>query len=115
MACGILVPQPGFEPVSPALRAWSLNHWTIREAPEGWFLYYSGVSLNSKSSNSFLFKFLCIYFLLHWVFTAVHGLALVAAGGLLIAVASVVAEHRLGACRPQKFQLASTRAQAQKL
>ena len=44
-----------------------------------------------------------------------HGLALVAASGLLIAVASLVAEHRLGACRPQKFQLASPRAQAQKL
>ena len=33
MACGILVPWPGIEPVPPALEAWSLNHWTTREVP----------------------------------------------------------------------------------
>ena len=33
MACGILVPQPGFEPAPPALEAQSLNHWTAREVP----------------------------------------------------------------------------------
>ena len=27
-ACGILVPQPGIEPVPPAVEARSLNHWT---------------------------------------------------------------------------------------
>ena len=27
----ILVPQPGIEPVLPALEVWSLNHWTARE------------------------------------------------------------------------------------
>ena len=32
-ACGILVPQPGIEPVPPALEAQSLNHWTAREVP----------------------------------------------------------------------------------
>ena len=31
MARGILVPQPIIEPASPALEAWSLNHWTARE------------------------------------------------------------------------------------
>ena len=31
-ACGISVPQPRIEPMSPALEAWSLNHRTIREA-----------------------------------------------------------------------------------
>ena len=31
VACGILVPQPGIEPVFPAVEAWSLNHWTVRE------------------------------------------------------------------------------------
>ena len=35
MACEIyLVPQPGNNPRSPALGAWSLNHWTTREVPE---------------------------------------------------------------------------------
>jgi len=27
-ACGILVPQPGVEPVPPAVEEWSLNCWT---------------------------------------------------------------------------------------
>ena len=30
-SCGILVPQPGFEPGSSALEAWSLYHWTAKE------------------------------------------------------------------------------------
>ena len=29
--CGILVLQPGFEHLPPAVAAWSLNHWTARE------------------------------------------------------------------------------------
>ena len=32
-ACSILVPQPGMEPVPPAVEVWSLNHWTAREVP----------------------------------------------------------------------------------
>ena len=30
-ACEILVPQPGFKPVSPAVKTQSSNHWTARE------------------------------------------------------------------------------------
>ena len=33
VACGILVPRPGIKPMSPALEAQSLNHWTTREVP----------------------------------------------------------------------------------
>ena len=33
MACGILVPQPGIEPVPPELEAQRLNPWTAREIP----------------------------------------------------------------------------------
>ena len=33
MVCGILVPQPGMEPVPPTVGAQSVNHWTIREVP----------------------------------------------------------------------------------
>ena len=33
MACGILVPQEGIKPAAPALKVWSLNHWTAREVP----------------------------------------------------------------------------------
>ena len=32
-ACGILVPQPGIEPVHRALGARILNHWTAWEVP----------------------------------------------------------------------------------
>ena len=32
-ACGILVPQPGIEPVPYAVEARNLNHWTAREVP----------------------------------------------------------------------------------
>ena len=32
-ACGILVPQPEVKPATPAVEAWSLNHWTTREVP----------------------------------------------------------------------------------
>ena len=37
MARGILVPQPGIEPVPAAVKAWSLNHWTTREVLNGTF------------------------------------------------------------------------------
>ena len=37
MACGILVPRPGLEPVPPPVEARSLNHWTGREVPENFF------------------------------------------------------------------------------
>ena len=32
-ACEILIPQPGIEPASLTLEAWSLNHWLTREFP----------------------------------------------------------------------------------
>ena len=37
-ACGILVPQSGIEPTSPACG--SLNHWTAREVPN--FIFNKG-------------------------------------------------------------------------
>ena len=43
----------------------------------------------------FSFEDLFIYIWLCWVFIAAHGLSLVAVRGLLIAVASLVAEHKL--------------------
>jgi len=39
-----LVPWPGMEPKAPALRAWSLNHWTTRQV--------TGVLLKEKTSMS---------------------------------------------------------------
>ena len=34
MACGVLVPQPGIELVSPAVEAQGPNHWTVRKLHE---------------------------------------------------------------------------------
>ena len=51
VACGILVPQPGIEPMPPALEACCLNHRTSREAPRhGGILnaYYSRREANLK-------------------------------------------------------------------
>ena len=68
--------------------------------------------------------FYFIYFWLHWVFVAVHGLSLVAAsGGLLfvavrrplIVVASLVTEHGIQACSLRQLWLTGSRAQAQQL
>ena len=33
MACGILDPQSGIEPMTLALEVWSLNHWITRDVP----------------------------------------------------------------------------------
>ena len=30
-ACDMLVPQPGIEPRPSTVRAWSPNHWTVKE------------------------------------------------------------------------------------
>ena len=39
-ACGIIVPQPGIEPVPPAVEVQSPNHWTSREVPKNIFFKY---------------------------------------------------------------------------
>ena len=49
LACVILVPQPGVEPMSPALEAWSPNHWTTRELPYTNFRIVCSVALNNDS------------------------------------------------------------------
>ena len=42
MACRILVPQPGIEPMPPGVEVQSLNHWTAREVLAIQILYYYG-------------------------------------------------------------------------
>ena len=42
MACGILVPQPGIEPVPSTVKVWSPNHWTAREFPWASFHVLTG-------------------------------------------------------------------------
>ena len=50
MACRTLVPQPGIEPVPPAVEARSLNHWTAREVP------YSAYQIVSLACVSLIVK-----------------------------------------------------------
>ena len=52
MACRILVPWPGIEPMPPVLEAQSLNNWTTREVP----LYHSEgkVSFFSVLTSSYI-------------------------------------------------------------
>ena len=37
VACRILVPWPGVEPMPPAVEAWHPNHWAAREVPSSQF------------------------------------------------------------------------------
>ena len=69
------------------------------------FCHFSGNFIIPSSQNFLLFKKI---FWLHWVFVAARRLSLVAASrgysllsGLLIAVAPLVAEHRLKVHGPQ--------------
>ena len=65
-ACGILVPGPGMEPTSPALEAWSLNHWATREVPKclcfrihpvtRMFFYWNRINLWSPYWKVFQFR-----------------------------------------------------------
>ena len=34
-ACGVLVPQPGIEPMPPTVEAQSLNHWLSGKSQQG--------------------------------------------------------------------------------
>ena len=58
VACGILVPQPGIEPMYPALDEWGLNHWTTREVPTCFsFLFSLGINFLSFGYFSDLISF----------------------------------------------------------
>ena len=50
--CGILIPQPGIEPVPPAVEAWSSNHWTSGEFSTYAFFFFN---LCSKCDGFFYF------------------------------------------------------------
>ena len=74
------------EPTPPALKVWSLNHWTAREVP---------LSYLKKKKSLFLAVLdlpRCVGFSL---VVASGGYSLLGVHGLLIVVASPVAEHRL--------------------
>ena len=53
---GILVPQPGIEPVPPAVEAQSLNHWTAREVPRTELLNHSEQDRNCIRISLRLFQ-----------------------------------------------------------
>ena len=43
MACGILVHQPGIEPISLALEAQSFNHWTAKQVQYAIYWYLANI------------------------------------------------------------------------
>ena len=51
VAHGIFVPHPGMEPRPSTVEAWSLNHWTTREAPGFLFLWFTNMSSVSKNRS----------------------------------------------------------------
>ena len=51
-ACGILVPQPGTEPRSSVVGAWSPNHWLAREFPAQKLLYPALWMLSRQPENT---------------------------------------------------------------
>ena len=51
VACRILIPLPGIKPVPSAVEAWSLNHWTTREAPAKEFLRKENKAGGTKLLN----------------------------------------------------------------
>ena len=62
VVCGILVPQPGIEPLPLTVETQSLNHWTTREIPLQYLdllksFVFSLVSLNCLISPEYKDKF----------------------------------------------------------
>ena len=96
MVCGILVPPPGIEPGSSAVKAPSPNHWMAKE-----FLCRLLFFIYLFLKFIYLFLFLAALGLrcCVWAFSSYgeRGLLFVAVHRLLTAVASLVAEHRLQA------------------
>ena len=58
IACRILVPQPGIEPVYPAVGAWSLSHWIAREVPVDFNIGLALFIHNLKVTFSTFFQYL---------------------------------------------------------
>ena len=78
VAFRILIPQPGIEPVPPAVEGRRLNHWTPREVPRLTFYL-------------FIYSLLCVGFL----YLRQQGLLFIVVHGLLILVASLAVEYGL--------------------
>ena len=64
VACGILVPLLGIEPVPPALEAWSPNHRNVREFPISLFLKYTFAILHNECPIIKKFKWFFFFFFL---------------------------------------------------
>ena len=69
----------------------AMRHWVLDfmlQIPQVWFLFIFKIFIYLKIK-------IFIYLWLHWVFPDAHRLSLVEVGGLLIAIASLVAENGL--------------------
>ena len=80
MSCRTLVPQPGIEPVPPAVEAWSSDHWTTRQVPSFSFLtmslhplpVHTGPDMKSSEWSIFLTDHFIISFCLTLRFSLHH-------------------------------------------
>ena len=61
LAYGILVSRPGIEPVPPAVKAWTLNHWTAREALWPLSLYENKFCVWCETGTHFHFFLILIH------------------------------------------------------
>ena len=57
----VLVPWPGIEPRVTAMEAWSLNHWTTREAPVKLYLVWCSLSKAKEGRYSSMTVFIYYY------------------------------------------------------
>ena len=57
---GVLIPQPGMEPVSAALEVQSLSHWTAREVPAPCF-FNDFKNVTYRIRKSYLSDLLTLY------------------------------------------------------
>ena len=114
--CGISDPQPGIEPAPPELEGEVL---TTGLPGKPCHLCFQVIFFLNINLFIFIYLFLAALGLCCCVqvFSSCseRGLLFIAVRRLLIAVASLVAEHGLQACRLQQLWLAGCRAQAQQL
>ena len=67
VACRILVPWPGVEPMPPAVEAWLPDHWTAREVPSSQFkikaqVLYDGLEGPPGSDSCLLCDLICYHY-----------------------------------------------------
>ena len=80
----------------------------VRDTFVPWFSTFELSCAEAIHLHGYFLKRLFIYFWLHWFFVAAHGLSVVVLCGFLVAVVSLVAEHRLRSCSTWALEYTSS-------